>query len=65
MNVRRTRPTGTTPSVFDGNVAALGERSRKRFDELENKNALFGIIQGGVYEDLRDVSVKGLVGYRL
>ena len=37
------------------------ERSRKRFDELENKNALFGIIQGGVYEDLRDVSVKGLV----
>lgn len=36
-------------------------RSRQRFDELNNKNALFGIIQGGVYEDLRDVSVKGLV----
>ncbi len=26
-----------------------------------NKNALFGIIQGSVYEDLRDISVKGLV----
>ncbi len=25
------------------------------------KNALFGIIQGSVYEDLRDISVKGLV----
>ena len=36
-------------------------RSRQRFDELENKNALFGIIQGGVYEDLRDVSLKGLL----
>ena len=37
------------------------KRSRQRFDELNNKNALFGIIQGGVYEDLRDISVKGLV----
>lgn len=37
------------------------QRSRQRFDELNNKNALFGIIQGGVYEDLRDASVKGLV----
>ncbi|WMQ73970.1 MAG: Queuine tRNA-ribosyltransferase [Sodalis sp.] len=36
-------------------------RSRQRFDELENPSALFGIIQGGVYEDLRDVSVKRLV----
>ena len=25
-----------------------------------NKNALFGIIQGGMYEDLREVSVNGL-----
>ncbi|MGK2889613.1 MAG: tRNA guanosine(34) transglycosylase Tgt [Candidatus Malihini olakiniferum] len=37
------------------------KRSRERFDELNNNNALFGIIQGSVYEDLRDVSVKGLV----
>jgi len=35
-------------------------RSRQRHDELENKNALFGIIQGGVYEHLRDVSLEGL-----
>jgi len=37
------------------------KRSRDRFDGLGNKNALFGIIQGSVYEDLRDISVKGLV----
>jgi len=36
------------------------QRSRNEFDRLENPNALFGIIQGGVYEDLRDVSLKGL-----
>ncbi|MGQ7148639.1 tRNA-guanine transglycosylase, partial [Escherichia sp. SS-MK2] len=35
--------------------------SMERFDSLGNKNALFGIIQGSVYEDLRDISVKGLV----
>lgn len=37
------------------------KRSRQRFDELNNRNALFGIIQGSVYEDLRDESLKGLV----
>jgi queuine tRNA-ribosyltransferase len=26
-----------------------------------NSNALFGIIQGGMYEDLRDISLKGLI----
>ncbi len=36
------------------------KRSRDQFDKLENPNALFGIIQGGVYEELRDISVKGL-----
>lgn len=36
------------------------QRSRNHFDKLENPNALFGIVQGGVYEDLRDVSVAGL-----
>ena len=29
-------------------------------DELKNSNALFGIIQGGMYEDLRDESLAGL-----
>lgn len=37
------------------------KRSRDEFDRLENANSLFGIIQGGVYEDLRDESVKGLL----
>lgn len=36
------------------------KRSRDQFDELKNPNALFGIVQGGVYEDLRDVSLEGL-----
>lgn len=35
-------------------------RSRNQFDKQENPNALFGIVQGGVYEDLRDVSVAEL-----
>nr|WP_216606640.1 tRNA guanosine(34) transglycosylase Tgt [Vibrio sp. 99-70-13A1] len=36
------------------------DRSRNEFDRQENQNSLFGIVQGGVYEDLRDVSVKAL-----
>jgi queuine tRNA-ribosyltransferase len=35
-------------------------RSRDEFDRLENPNALFGIVQGGMYEDLRDESLAGL-----
>jgi queuine tRNA-ribosyltransferase len=37
------------------------QRSRDHFDKLDNKNNLFGIIQGGVYEHLRDISLKGLL----
>jgi len=36
------------------------QRSRDQFDLRENPNALFGIVQGGVFEDLRDVSLQGL-----
>ncbi|WP_434926757.1 tRNA guanosine(34) transglycosylase Tgt [Shewanella sp. HL-SH8] len=36
------------------------KRSRDEFDRLENPNSLFGIIQGGVFEDLRDESIEGL-----
>lgn len=36
-------------------------RSRRAFDELGNRNALFGIVQGGVYPDLRRRSLDGLV----
>jgi queuine tRNA-ribosyltransferase len=35
-------------------------RSRDAFDALDNPNALFGIVQGGMYEDLRDESLAGL-----
>ncbi len=37
------------------------KRSRAEFDRLGNKNALFGIIQGSVYEDLRDESLQELL----
>ena len=36
------------------------QRSKNAFNELENPNALFGIVQGGMYEDLRDESLAGL-----
>jgi queuine tRNA-ribosyltransferase len=35
------------------------ERSRRAHEG--NPNALFGIVQGGMYEDLRDESLRGLV----
>jgi len=35
-------------------------RSREQFDRLGNRNALFGIVQGGMYEALRDESLTGL-----
>ena len=35
-------------------------RSRDEFDRLGNANALFGIVQGGMYEALRDESLAGL-----
>ena len=36
------------------------QRSRDEFDRQENNNALFGIVQGGMYENLRDESLAGL-----
>mgnify|MGYP001198095124 CR=1 FL=1 len=36
-------------------------RSRDAFDRQENPNALFGIVQGGMFEHLRDESAAGLV----
>ena len=35
-------------------------RSRESFDALSNTNALFGIVQGGMFETLRDESLAGL-----
>ncbi len=37
------------------------ERSRRGFDDLKNPNALFGIVQGGVYPTLRKRSADGLI----
>ncbi|NRO94769.1 tRNA guanosine(34) transglycosylase Tgt [Paraburkholderia sp. NMBU_R16] len=36
------------------------KRSIDEFARLGNPNALFGIVQGGMYEDLRDESLAGL-----
>lgn len=36
-------------------------RSRRAFEEVKNPNALFGIVQGGVYPHLRARSVQGLL----
>lgn len=62
-----------TPYAVDGRPATHEEaarsmrmslrwarRSRDAFDALHNPNALFGIVQGGMFEDLRDESLAGL-----
>ena len=36
------------------------QRSIDEHRRLENTNALFGIVQGGMYEDLRDISLSAL-----
>ncbi|WP_048438508.1 tRNA guanosine(34) transglycosylase Tgt [Caenimonas sp. SL110] len=37
------------------------DRCKTEFARLENPNALFGIVQGGMFEHLRDESLQGLV----
>ena len=37
-----------------------GQRSKNEFRDGENPNALFGIVQGGMFEPLRDASLAGL-----
>jgi queuine tRNA-ribosyltransferase len=37
-----------------------GQRSVNEFARLENPNALFGIVQGGMFEDLREESLAGI-----
>ena len=37
------------------------QRCKSEFVQLQNPNALFGIVQGGMYEDFRDESLAGLV----
>lgn len=37
------------------------KRSKDELCRLGNKNHLFGIVQGGIYQDLRRISVEGLL----
>jgi queuine tRNA-ribosyltransferase len=41
------------------------KRSKDEFARLENPNALFGIVQGGMHEHLREESVAALVDLEL
>jgi queuine tRNA-ribosyltransferase len=63
-----------TPYEIDGRPATFDEaatsmrlslrwarRSRDEFDRITNPNALFGIVQGGMFEALRDESLAVLV----
>ncbi|MGL5250511.1 MAG: tRNA guanosine(34) transglycosylase Tgt, partial [Enterovibrio sp.] len=55
------------PATFDEAKQSMemslrwAARSKEHFNKLGNKNALFGIVQGSVYPELRDVSAKGLI----
>lgn len=40
-------------------------RCKAEFARLENSNALFGIVQGGMFEHLRDASLDGLAALNL
>ncbi len=57
---------GERPAHHDEAAASMqmslrwARRSREHFRELNNPNALFGIVQGGMFEDLRDESLAGL-----
>ncbi len=44
----------------DSMLLSLRWAKRSKDAHQGNRNALFGIIQGGMYEDLRDISLEGL-----
>ena len=54
------------PADFDTAAQSMrlslrwAQRSREMHDRLGNPNALFGIVQGGMHETLRDESLAGL-----
>ncbi len=60
--------TAGRPTSFDEAADSMrlslrwAQRSRDEFDRLNNRNALFGIVQGGMFEALRDESLAGLTG---
>lgn len=55
------------PAIFDVASESMelslrwARRSRDEFDRLENKNALFAIVQGGIYPELRQKSLDTLM----
>ena len=53
-------PTRSGSGQVDGVVVAWAKRSRDEFDRLQNPHALFGIVQGGMYDSLRIRSIEGL-----
>ena len=54
------------PATYDEAAKSMrlslrwAQRSRDEHNRLGNSNALFGIVQGGMYEDLRDESLAAL-----
>jgi queuine tRNA-ribosyltransferase len=58
--------TNGVPTTRDEAAASMrmsmrwARRSLDEFARLANPNALFGIVQGGMFEDLRDESLAGL-----
>lgn len=58
--------TAGVPTSLDDAASSMrlslrwAARSRAEFDRLENPNTLFGIVQGGMYEPLREESLAGL-----
>jgi queuine tRNA-ribosyltransferase len=67
-----------TPYQTKGHVTTEGEarasmelslrwaaRCKSEFEKLGNTNALFGIVQGGMYEPLREASIDALVALDL
>jgi len=50
----------TTKEANDSMQLSLRWAKRSKAAHEGNPNALFGIIQGGMYEDLRDISLNGL-----
>ncbi|HSN31275.1 MAG TPA: tRNA guanosine(34) transglycosylase Tgt [Ideonella sp.] len=67
-----------TPYAVDGRITGEREaresmelslrwarRSKDEFERLANPNALFGIVQGGMYESLREASIEALAALDL
>lgn len=57
-------PYPATPSEADTSLELSlrwGERCKNEHEKLGNKNALFGIIQGSMYRNLREKSLEGLL----